>query len=202
MMALGAGTSNFRWAKALTSKSFLLMRRHVGLLTLLGMLCWSSALQAQHRIGYVDTEYILSRLPEYQSVQQQLDRMVRDWQNELDRRRQNIDQMFEEYQARELLYTQEERQRRREEIVRAEEELERLRQQYFGPEGELFRQQEALLRPIQERVLEAIEAVARNRGYDYVLDKAAAPMLLYAPPEHDLSDRVLAQLNVNVESRN
>nr|WP_243664089.1 OmpH family outer membrane protein [Rhodothermus marinus] len=59
-----------------------------------------------------------------------------------------------------------------------------------------------MLRPIQERVLEAIETVARDEGYDYVLDKAAAPMLLYAPPEHDLSDRVLAELNVNLESQN
>ncbi|SHK07504.1 periplasmic chaperone for outer membrane proteins Skp [Rhodothermus profundi] len=167
-----------------------------------GMLCLAGAGQAQHRIGYVDTEYILSKLPEYQAAQQRLDQMVRDWQAELDRRRQEIDRMFEEYQARELLYTPEERRRRREEIARAEEALDRLRQQYFGPEGELFRQQETLLRPIQERVLEAIEAVARDQGYDYVLDKAAAPVLLYAPPEHDLSDRVLAELNVNVDSRN
>lgn len=166
------------------------------------MLCLAGTGQAQHRIGYVDTEYILSKLPEYQAVQQRLDQMVRDWQTELDRRRQEIDRMFEEYQARELLYTPEERRRRREEIARAEEALDRLRQQYFGPEGELFRQQETLLRPIQERVLEAIEAVARDQGYDYVLDKAAAPVLLYAPPEHDLSDRVLAELNVNVDSRN
>ncbi|WP_245771902.1 OmpH family outer membrane protein [Rhodothermus profundi] len=166
------------------------------------MLCLAGAGQAQHRIGYVDTEYILSKLPEYQAAQQRLDQMVRDWQAELDRRRQEIDRMFEEYQARELLYTPEERRRRREEIARAEEALDRLRQQYFGPEGELFRQQETLLRPIQERVLEAIEAVARDQGYDYVLDKAAAPVLLYAPPEHDLSDRVLAELNVNVDSRN
>lgn len=177
------------------------MPRKLGIL-LLGTLCLTGVGLAQHRIGYVDTEYILSRLPEYQAVQQRLDQMVREWQAELDRRRQEIDRMFEEYRARELLYTPEERQRRREEIARAEEELDRLRQQYFGPEGELFRQQEALLRPIQERVLEAIETVARDEGYDYVFDKAAAPMLLYAPPEHDLSDRVLAELNVNLESQN
>lgn len=177
------------------------MSYRVGIL-FLGALSLTSVGLAQHRIGYVDTEYILNRLPEYQAVQQRLDQMVRDWQAELDRRRQEIDRMFEAYQARELLYTPEERQRRREEIVRAEEEFERLRQQYFGPEGELFSQQEALLRPIQERVLAAIETVARDKGYDYVLDKAAAPMLLYAPPEHDLSDRVLAELNVNVESQN
>ncbi|MDQ7039865.1 MAG: OmpH family outer membrane protein [Rhodothermus sp.] len=169
---------------------------------LLGMLCLAGVVQAQHRIGYVDTEYILSKLPEYQAVQQRLDQMVRDWQAELEQRRQEIDRMFEEYQARELLYTPEERQRRREEIARAEAELDRLRQQYFGPEGELFRQQETLLRPLQERILEAIENVAREEGYDYVLDKAAAPLLLYAPPEHDLSDRVLAELNVNVGSQN
>ncbi len=169
---------------------------------LLGVLWLAGGAQAQHRIGYVDTEYILSKLPEYQAVQQRLDQMVRDWQAELEQRRQEIDRMFEEYQARELLYTPEERQRRREEIARAEAELDRLRQQYFGPEGELFRQQETLLRPLQERILEAIENVAREEGYDYVLDKAAAPLLLYAPPEHDLSDRVLAELNVNVGSQN
>ncbi len=86
----------------------------------------------------MDTEYILSKLPEYQAVQQKLDQMVRDWQAELDRRRQEIDRMFEEYQTRELLYTPEERQRRREEIVRAEEELERCGNSTSDRKGSCF----------------------------------------------------------------
>lgn len=155
---------------------------------------------AQQRIGYVDSEYILSRTPEYATVQQQVDRLAQQWRAELDEQRQELDEMFREYQARELLYTQEDRQRRREEIVRAEDELERLRVQYFGPEGELFQQQDNLMRPIQERILEAIEAVAARDGYDYVFDRKGDFLFMFTRDQYNLSDEVLAELGIDVEN--
>jgi outer membrane protein len=153
---------------------------------------------AQQKLAYVDSEYILSRTPEYATVQQNIDRMAQEWQAELDEQRQAVDEMFREYQARELLYTNEERQRKREEIVQAEEEVERLRMQYFGPEGELFKQQEQLMRPIQERVLTAIEEVATTEGYDYVFDKSGDFVFLYAREQYDISDSVLSELGIDV----
>ena len=155
---------------------------------------------AQQRIGYVDSEFILNKTPEYATVQQQLDRMAQEWQNELEERRDEVDALFREYQARELLYTSEERQRKREEIMRAEEEVERLRMQYFGPEGDLFEQQERLMRPIQERVLAAIEEVAEREGYDYVFDKGGDFLFMFAKEQYDLSDDVLEELGIDLES--
>lgn len=154
---------------------------------------------AQQRIGYVDSEFILNNTPEYATVQQQLDRMAQEWQNELEERRDEVDALFREYQARELLYTSEERQRKRDEIMRAEEEVERLRMQYFGPEGDLFEQQERLMRPIQERVLAAIEKVAEREGFDYVFDKGGDFLFMYAREQYDLSDDVLEELGIDLE---
>ncbi|MFT4605179.1 MAG: outer membrane protein [Rhodothermales bacterium] len=155
--------------------------------------------KAQQQIGYVDSEYILTRIPEYQTVQQQLDRIAGDWEKELTEEKRGVDQQFEAYQSRELLYTTEERQRRRDEIVRAEEEVERLRMKYFGPDGDLFVQQEQLMRPIQDRILTAIEGVATEDGYDYVFDKSGDFLFLFTRSQYDLSDRVLEELGIDVD---
>ena len=154
---------------------------------------------AQQRVAYVDTEYIFGKLPEYQTVQQQLNRQAQQWESELQERRREVDELFREYQARELLYTSEERQRRRDDIVRQEQDVERLRQRYFGPEGEYFTQQQTLMRPLQERLLEAIETVAEDRNYDYVFDKGGDFLFLFARAEFDLSDLVLEELGVDVQ---
>jgi outer membrane protein len=155
--------------------------------------------KAQQQIAYVDSEYILSRIPEYQTVQQQLDRIAGDWEKELTEKQRGVEQQFQAYQSRELLYTTEERQRRRDEIVRAEEEVERLRMKYFGPDGDLFVQQEQLMRPIQDRILTAIEGVATEEGYDYVFDKSGDFLFLFTRSQYDLSDRVLEELGIDVE---
>ncbi len=154
------------------------------------------------KLGYVDSEYILDNLPEYATVQQQLDRMAQEWQEEVETRRDEVEELFREYQARELLYTNEERQRKRDEIIRAEEEVEQLRSQYFGPEGRVFQEQERLVRPIQETVLEAIETVAERDGYDYVFDKSGDYIFMYVREQLDLSDDVLEELGVDVDSQN
>ena len=157
--------------------------------------------QAQQKLGYVDSDYILSRTPEYVSIQQQLDRTAEEWNREIDELSQQIDEMFRDYQARELLYTQEERQRKRQEIITAEEDLERKRAQYFGPDGEIFSQQEQLMRPIQERILTAIEAVAEQEGFDYVFDKSGDFLFLYARDNWNLSDNVLEELGIDVTTQ-
>ena len=157
---------------------------------------------AQQKLGYVDSEYILEQLPEYATVQQQIDRTAQEWQQEIEERRDEVDELFREYQARELLYTNDQRQRQRDEIIQAEEEIERLRMQYFGPEGRLFQEQERLVRPVQESVLEAIEAVAIRDGYDYVFDKGGDYIFMYARDQLDLSDDVLEELGIDTDSQN
>lgn len=158
--------------------------------------------QAQQKIGYVDSDYILQQVPEFATIQQNIDRQAAEWETEIEQSQQKVDEMFREYQARELLYTNEERQRKREEIVQAEEEAERLRMRYFGPEGELFLQQDNLMRPLQEKLMKAIEDVAAEEGFDYIFDKSGDFLFLFARDQFDLSDRVLEEMGIDLEETN
>ncbi len=155
---------------------------------------------AQQNIGYVDSEAILKKLPEYATVQQRIERLTNDWESELREKRSELQDMFQTYQARELLYTKDEQTRKREEIVRTEEDIERLRMKYFGPEGDLFVQEDNLMRPLQERILAAIEEVATRDGYDYVFDRQGDFLFLYARTQHDLSEKVLEELGLDADS--
>jgi outer membrane protein len=169
-------------------------------MALLFILIPASSLHAQQKIGYVDSEYILGRTPEYATIQQQLDRMAEDWNRELEDMRKALDLRFKDYQARELLYTSEERGRRRSEIMQDEEALERQRAQYFGPEGEIFSEQEKLMRPIQEQILKAIEEVATAEGFDYIFDKTGDFLFLFAREQWNMSDRVLQELGIDANT--
>lgn len=158
-------------------------------------------MQAQHRIGYVDSEYILNNLPEYATVEQKLDQLRKQWQAEIEKQKKRVQKLEDEFQARELLYTDEERKQQRQEIQNARQKVEQLRQRYLGPEGELYSRQKELMRPIQERILKAAEEVATAEGYDYVFDKGSEVLFMYAQDEHNLSDRVLRELGVNVDQQ-
>lgn len=155
---------------------------------------------AQQKIGYVDTEYVLKNMPEYTTVQQKLDKLEQQWREKIEKKQKEVRALEQEFEARELLYTEEERKRKKEAIEKARTEVEQLRQQHFGPNGQLYSRQKELMRPLQKRVLEATESVATNGGYDYVVDKKGETLFLYAKEEHDLSDRVLRELGINVET--
>lgn len=155
--------------------------------------------QAQQKIGYVDSEYVLNQMPEYATVQQKLDKLEQKWRSEIQEKQQEVRKLEQEFEARELLYTEEERKDKRRAIQTARKEVERLRQQYFGPEGQLYTRQQDLMRPLQERILKATERVATAEGYDYVVDKTGEALFLYAREEHDLSDRVLRELGITVD---
>ncbi len=165
----------------------------------LGLLVLPPAAWAQQKIAYIDSQYIYGKYPEFATAQQKLDRMAQEWQQELEQVQQELDGLFQEYQARELLYTQEERQRKQKEIMDGETQVERLRNQYFGPNGDLFKQQEQLLKPIQEKVLAAIEEIAQAEGYDYVFDKSGDFVFLYTREQFDLSNQVLEELGIEID---
>lgn len=154
---------------------------------------------AQQRIGYVDSQYILDNLPEYATVEQKLDQLEQQWREEIQQKREEVQALQEEFRAWELLYTEEEREQKQEEITQARQEVEQLRERYFGPEGELYSRQQELMRPIQERILEAVETVATAEGYDYVLDRKGEALFMFARESHDLSDQVLQELGINVD---
>jgi outer membrane protein len=169
-------------------------------LIFIALLVGTTVLQAQQKIGYVDSEMILAQVPEYATVQQNLDRLTADWNAEITRMQREIDAAFQEYQSRELLYTADERKEKQEEIIQKEEELEQYRVRHFGPEGELFKQQEQLMRPIQERILEAVEEVATSDSYDYVLDKSGSTLFLFYRDQYDISVQVLEEMGIDTEN--
>lgn len=152
---------------------------------------------AQQRIGYIDSESILQEVPEYANVQQKLDQLEKEWRAEIQDQKEEVETLREEFRAWELLYTEEERRRKREEIDKAQKAVEQLRQRYFGPDGELYTRQRELMRPIQERILSAAEEVATEKGYDYIFDKGDRVLFMYARQEHNLNEDVLQELGVS-----
>ncbi len=152
---------------------------------------------AQQKLGYVDSQAILQALPEYQSVRQEVDRMATTWQNELTAMTREIEGMERDYAARELLYTAEERTTRQGEIAARRTEMEQYRRRKFGPDGELFREEQTRMRPVQQRVLEAVETVAEELDYGFVFDRGGDIVFLYARPADNLTDRVLEELGVD-----
>ncbi len=164
--------------------------------TMLGLWGGTGAAHAQQRIGYVDTQVILEKLPEYATVQQTLDELETKWRAEIENQKEKVQKLRDEFQASELLYTEEERKQKRRAIEQAQQEVEQLRQQYFGPKGQLYTRQKKLMRPIQKRILSAAEEVATEEGYDYVLDKGEKVLFLYAREEHNLNDLVLRKLGI------
>lgn len=176
------------------------MARTVGVAVLL--IAWMTgaySVQAQQKIGYIETEYILNKMPEYATVQQKLDQLEKKWRKEIQAKKEEVEALRQKYQARELLYTEEERAEMRDAINKAQKEVESLREQYFGPNGRLYTRQKQLMRPIQERVLSAAEEVATARGYDYVFDKSGDFLFMYTREQYNLSDAVLRELGINVE---
>lgn len=156
--------------------------------------------QAQQKIGYIDSGYILNQMPEYATVQQKLDQLETQWRDEIRAEQERVEELRQEFSAREVLYTDEERQRRKKAINEARRQVEELRERYFGPDGELYTRQKELLRPVQERVLAAVEEVATSEGYDYVFDKAGDFLFMYAREQYDVSDDVLRELGITVDT--
>ena len=151
---------------------------------------------AQQKLGYVDSERILTQMPEFRTAQQELDRLVGQWQTEVDDLGREAEALADEYAAREILYTDDEREAQQQAIEAKRTERDARRTRYFGPEGELYREQQTRLRPAQERLLTAIEAVATDGDYDYVFDRSGDYLFLYTQPRHNLTDLVLDELGL------
>ncbi len=167
-------------------------------LVIVSLLLIPSVVSAQaQKIAYVDSEYILSKLPEYTGMDQRLRTIVAEWNQEITAMTTEIERLEQEFTAREILYTPEIRQQRLTEIQTKKRAKEQFEQSRFGPEGEYFRQQQQLLEPIQRRVLAAIEKIALRDGYDYVFDRTGDFLFLYTRSQWNLSDEVLLELGIN-----
>lgn len=161
-----------------------------------------SPAHGQQKIGYVDTEAILDRIPKYASVQQRLEKLEAEWRSEIQSQRETVQALRDEFRASELLFTEAERKKKRAAIQQAQKKVQELRKRYFGPDGRLYARQKKLMRPIQERILTAAEEVATEEGYDYIFDKSEKVLFLYAREQHNLNDEVLEALGVTLNEDN
>ena len=151
------------------------------------------------RIGYIDSDYVMSNIPEYQSAQDEIEDASERWQEELEKMYQDIERLYSEYQAGEVLMTEETRKERQEEIFGSEREAKEFRETKFGQEGEIFKLQESKIRPIQDKVFKAVEAVSRKKRLDFVFDKSGEVNWLFANPTFDMSKEVLAEMGYKIE---
>jgi outer membrane protein len=140
---------------------------------------------------YVDTQYILDNIPEYKSAQQQLDQLSVSWQKEVETKYAFIDKLYKDFQAEQILLTDEMKRKRENEIVAKEKEAKEFQKQKFGYEGELFKKKQELVKPIQDKIYNAIKKMATEQSYAAVFDKSSDLIMLYANSKFDKSDDIL-----------
>ncbi|ULQ56101.1 OmpH family outer membrane protein [Flavihumibacter rivuli] len=153
------------------------------------------AVQAQ-RYAIVDTKYILDRLPDYKEAQKKLDQFSEQWQREIDQKQQALDKLYKDYEAEQVMLSEELKKKREDEIFVREKEVRELQRKRFGFEGDLFKKRQELVKPIQDKVYTAIQKIAVARMYDFILDKSEGITVIFADPKLDKSEDVLRELGV------
>jgi outer membrane protein len=148
------------------------------------------------RFAYVDSDYILKHMPEYASAQRQLEALSAQWQKEVDAKYQEIDRLYKAYQADEVLMTPDMKKRRQAEIDDKERSAKEFQREKFGPDGELTQKSNSMIKPIQEKMEKAVQAVAENDNIDMIFDKNSEVMMLYASPRYDKSADVIIKLGL------
>jgi outer membrane protein len=154
----------------------------------------------QQRYAYIDSEYILGNIPEYKEAQKELDRLAANWQKDIEKRFATIDSMYKKYQVEAITLPDNLKQKREESIIKAEQDAKDLQKKRFGKDGDLFKKREELVKPIQDRVFNAIEALAKEKNYSFVFDVAGSMTIVYADPKFDLNDQVMQRLGITVKN--
>jgi outer membrane protein len=146
------------------------------------------------KMGYVSTEYILQNIPEYQDAQNEVEELSKQWQEDIEKRYAEVDNMYKAYQADAVLLPEDLKHKREQEIVAAEREVKELQRKRFGSDGDLFRKREELIKPIQEKIFNAIEEIATKKNYGFIFDKSGGPVIMFVDSKYDISDEVLEQI--------
>ena len=143
---------------------------------------------------YVNTQYILENIPDYKASQQSLDNLSITWQKEIEDKYAIIDKLYKTYQAEQVLLTEEMKKRRQDEITSKEKDVKDLQKQRFGYEGDLFKKKQELVKPIQDKIYNAVKKMATDQSYAVVFDKSGDLIMLYTNPKYDKSDVILLAL--------
>ncbi len=151
----------------------------------------SCAVSVAQKIAYIDSEYILGNIPEYKSAQAELDKVSAGWQKEVEAKYAEIDKMYKAYQAEQILLTDDMKKKREADIVTKEKDAKDLQKLRFGVDGELFKKRQELVKPIQDKVYNAVKTISEKGGYSIMFDKSSDLTMLYTSPKLDKSDDVL-----------
>lgn len=161
----------------------------------IALFCSIGFLSAQ-RYAVIDSKFILEKLPDYKEAQARLDQFSVLWQQEIDQKQAAVDKMVKDFEAEQVMLTEALRKKREDEIYNKEKELRDLQRKRFGFEGDLFRKRMELIKPVQDRVYNAIQKLAVEKQYDFILDKSEGITVIFADPKLDKSEDVLRSLGV------
>ena len=151
--------------------------------------------QAQ-KYAVIDTKYILDKLPEYRTAQQQLDAFAATWQKEIDTKQKDLDQMYRNFETEQVMLSDDLKRKREDQLFIKEKEIRDLQRQRFGFEGDLFKKRQELVKPVQDKVYNAVQKLAVQRGYDFILDKSEGITVIFADPKLEKSEDILKELGV------
>ena len=171
------------------------------LLIFTSFMSWSALGQRGVRIGYIDTEYILQNVPEYQDANGQLESKVQKWKSDIEKRLSSVEQKKKQLNSESVLLTPELISERQEEITIEENEILDYQQKRFGPNGDLMIQRKQLMQPVQDQIFAAVQEIAGNKQYDFVFDKSADVVMLYSADRFDISDQVLRSITRSSKRR-
>ena len=161
----------------------------------LSCLLVTAATYAQ-RYAVIDTKYILNKMPEYTDADKKLQLISEQWQKEIDDRQAELDKMYKDYDAEQFMLSDDLKKKREDELFNKEKELRDLQKRRFGYQGDLFKEREKLVKPLQDKVYNAVQKIAVARGYDFILDKSEGITIIFADPKLDKSDDVLRELGI------
>ena len=152
---------------------------------------------AQTKYAVINTKYILEKIPEYKEADKKLKELGDQWQLEIDGKQMALDKMYKNYEAEQFMLSDELKKKREEELFIKEKELRDLQKKRFGYEGDLFKERQKLVKPIQDKVYNAVQKMAVARAYDFILDKSEGITIIFADPKLDKSEDILKQLGIN-----
>jgi outer membrane protein len=148
------------------------------------------------RFGYVDTQLIMEKMPDYATVQSQLDKMIGDWQKEMEGKQKELAKMRLDFEAEKVLFTEDMKKQRMADLAAKEQEIIDFQTRVFGVEGQLFQKRVELMKPIQDKLADAIAKVARKRKLSFIFDKAGDLTMVYSDPTHNYTDIVMEELGL------
>jgi|JI61114C2RNA_FD_contig_31_7931661_length_2017_multi_6_in_0_out_0_2 outer membrane protein len=172
------------------------MRFKTTLLTFLAVfaLFTAQSFAQSNKVGYVDIDKVLKNIPDYQKAQTELEQQAEIWRKEIAKEYEKIEATYRDFQAREVLLSDEARKQKRDEITNAEKVVRELQKKRFGPDGELFQKRQTLVKPIQEKVFTAIKKLAEERQYDFIFTAPDGSTVIYAKADKDLTDEVIKKI--------